>query len=119
MAIWFTRPEMNAGPMLRARRLAKVMALMGSWEPAPRCGVPPGPPSSCAKAARERHNRSGNSLMDGEYIAWRVTAGAAAHHMVGGQTFLRKPVPDRAPRRTKPTGVELKVYKAFLPSMDV
>src|SRR3954453_10360852 len=75
MAIWETRPETNAGPILRARREEKVNSLIGSPEPAPR---PPRPPpgaggSSCANAAHERHKRSGNSLMGGS-----ITRGTAS-----------------------------------------
>ena len=53
---------------LRARREEKVLSLMGSWSRGRhgrrgrrrRAGG-----SSCAKAERERHKRSGNNLMDG------------------------------------------------------
>src|ERR1017187_2054092 len=60
------RPEIIAGPIWRARRLAKVRALMGSWLAPPRPPLPWGA-SSCAKAERETHNRSGNSFMVGVY----------------------------------------------------
>src|SRR5664280_666330 len=66
MAICATRPEMMAGPIWRALRLAKVRVLIGSSLP-----LPPRPPgwagSSCARAASETHNRIGNSFMAGVY----------------------------------------------------
>src|SRR5579863_4265620 len=65
---------MKAGPTLRTRRLAKVRALMGSSEP-PRPRPPPCGGSSCARAASETHNRSGNSLMVAEYSVRRREGG--------------------------------------------
>src|ERR1022692_1606943 len=64
---------MKAGPMLRTRRLEKVPALMGSSDAPPR--LPPCAGSSCARIGREKHKRSGNSLMDAEYIAWQGGGG--------------------------------------------
>src|SRR5215831_11855051 len=57
---------MKVGPMLRTRRPANVVALIGSCDPRP-----PGAGSSWARAARKTHKRSGNNLMEGEYNSYR------------------------------------------------
>src|ERR1035437_5469803 len=83
MAIWETRPETKAGPIWRARREEKVDSLMGSPEPGPPRPPRPPPPaaggSSCAKADRERHKRSGNSLMDGSITHVHVLEREGVH----------------------------------------
>src|ERR1017187_10694833 len=56
---------MNAGPMPRTFKSAKVLALIGSSGAA-------GVDFSCAAAASDRQIRSGNSLMLVEYIALRI-----------------------------------------------
>src|SRR5580700_11218140 len=64
---------MNAGPMFRTRKVEKVFALIGSSDaPPPR--LPPCAGSSCARSGSEKHKRSGNSLMEAEYIAWHGEA---------------------------------------------
>src|SRR5579872_3160343 len=82
MAICEMRPEIMAGPIWRARRLAKVRALMGSSLPRP-----PRPPacggSSCAKTAREQHKRIGNSLM-----AWSISHGGRRGYLLSDQRRL-------------------------------
>src|SRR5579863_8060319 len=50
---------MNAGPILRTRRLEKVPALIGSSDAPPRLPTCAG--SSWARMGRERHNRIGTS----------------------------------------------------------